>query len=413
MENDLAHPASVLIGEVREKHPDIYDEILNIIKPHKITAIERILKDHLDNSTVDLNLFNERRDSIAEFIIEYVRRIRKNFPTPGDAAGIESACRLTRNDTQDLLDSRHPKSVVYNEENEDAVMFHQLNDFEKSFRYEFNLYKNQTQFLEITCKRKFSSVYIQNYSVDDIFSIFPFDISFLNPVSMKVIRGHAMKFARFIIIEEPSERKTLRIFYHQHHSRDLSCLLKHFDPDKIEAFNDLRLIYNKLGPTCFFHNAEKILNKYFKGDPQYHLDMIIALKNMIASGRLIGYNRNGLARHPDRSAFEKLGFEAPKNTAVNLSTRKKDGHIRIRNRHFYKHSHPVKSSMDNMFFANTFKHGTGYTFSVTPRKNLFAKNLFRSSRLSSIRKCSGGTGRSYSYSMSINSNTSDNETSIQ
>lgn len=381
MENVLVHPASVLLREVREKHPDIYDEILNIIKPHKISSIERILKEHLDDSTVDLNLFNVCRDSIAEFILEYVKRIRKNFPTPGDAEGIKRACRLTRNDTQDLLDSRHPKSVVYNVENEDELPFHQLDDFEKAFRYELNLYKNQTQFLEITCKRKFSSLYVQNYTVDDIFSIFPFETCLLNPVSMKVIRGYAMKFSRFIIIEEPSEKQTLRIFYHQHHSRDLSCLLKHLDSDKIETFNDLRLIYNKLGPTCFFHNAENILNKHFKGDPQHHLDMVVALKNMIASGRLIGYNRNGLAKHPDRSVFEKLGFEAPKNTAVNLSTRGKDGCIRIRNRRFCKHSHKVKSSMDNMFFGNPFKHGTGYTFSVTPRRT---KSLFRCAHLSSI-----------------------------
>lgn len=371
MENEFVHPASVLLREVREKNPDIYDEILNIIKPHKISVIERILKEHLDSSTVNLNLFNVRRNLIAEFILQYVKRIRKNFPTPGDAEGIERACRLTRNDTQDLLDSRHPKSVVFNEENEDELtLFHQLDDFKKAFRYELNLYKNQTRFLEITCKRKFSSVYIHNYSVEDIFSIFPFETCLLNPLSMKVMQGYAMKIARFIIIEESSEERTLRIFYHQHHSRDLFCLLKHLDPNKIEAFNDLRLIYNKLGPTCFFHNAEVILNKHFKGDPQHHLDMGVALKNMIASGRLIGYNRNGLAKHPDRSVFEKLGFEAPKNTAVNLSTRGKNGRIRIRNRRFHKHSHKVQSSMDNMFFANPFKQGTGFTFNVTPRKSI-------------------------------------------
>lgn len=362
MENDLVHPASVLIGEVREKYPNIYDEILNIIKPHKISAIERILKEHLDNSTIDLNLFNECRDAIADFILEYVKKIRKNFPTPGDASGINSTCRLTRNDTQDLLDSRHPKSVVYNEEAEDVC--HQLDDFEKAFRYELNLYKNQTHFLEITCKRKFSSIYVQNYSVDDIFSMFPFDTCFLNPVTMKVIKGYAMKFSRFIIIEEePSEKRSLRIFYHQHHSRDLSCLLKHLDLNKIETFNDLRLIHNKLGPTCFFHNAENILDKHFKGDSRHHLDMIVALRIMIASGRLVGYNRNGLAKHPDRTAFEKLGFEAPKNTAVKLSTN--------------GNSYDVVLSMDNMFFGNSFKHGTGYVFHVTPRKsNRIEKSAF-------------------------------------
>lgn len=367
MTSNLEHPATVLIHEVREKHPDIYDEILNIIKPHKITVVERILKEHLDNSTVDLNLFNEYRELIADFILEYVKRIRKNFPTPGDAQGIERACRLTRNDTQDLLDSRHPKSVVYNEDDEDELILHHLDDFEKAFRYELNLYKSQSQFLEITCKRKFSSIYVQNYSVENIFSIFPFETCLLDPVSMKLIRGYPMKFARFIIIEAVSEKMTLRIFYHQHHSRDLSCLLKHLNPTNIEAFNDLRLIYNKLGPTCFFHNAETILNKHFNGDPQHHLDMVLALKNMIASGRLIGYNRNGLAKHPDRSVFEKLGFEAPKNTAVNLSTRGKDGHIRVRNGRLGKLSYKVKTSMDNMFFANTFKHGTGSTFRVIPR----------------------------------------------
>lgn len=345
------HPASVLIGEVREKHPTIYDEILNIIKPHDISAVERVLKEHLDNSTIDLNLFNECRDAIADFLLEYVKQIRKNFPTPGDASGIKSACRLTQNNTQDLLDSRHPKSVVFNEDVEDR----QFDDFEKAFRYELNLYKNQTHFLEITCKRKFSSIYVENYSVDDIFAIFPFDTCFLNPVTMKVIKGYTMKFSRFIVIEEPSEKRgILRIFYHQHHSRDLSCLLKHLDPNKIETFNDLRLIYNKLGPTCFFHNAENILNKHFKGDSRHHMDMIVALKIMVASGRLVGYNRNGLAKHPDRTPFEKLGFEAPKNTAVKLSTN--------------GNSYEVSSCMDNMFFAKTFKHGTGYVFHITPRK---------------------------------------------
>lgn len=368
MENEMVHPASILIREVREKHTSIYDEILNIIKPHSISSIERILKEHLDNSTIDLDLFNKHRDLIANFMLEYVKKLHKNFPTPGDASGIESSCRLTRNDTQDLLDSRHPKSVVYNNEGEGEVSRHQLDEFEKAFQYELNLYKNQTHFLEITCKRKFSSIYVQNYSVNDIFCMFPFETCLLNPISMTVIRGCAFNIARFIIIEELLEKRNLRIFYHQHHSRDLSCLLKHLDPNKIEIFNDLRLINNKLGPTCFFHNAENILNKYFKGDPRHHLDMIVALKIMVASGRLVGYNRNGLAKHPDRSVFEKLGFEAPKNNAVKLSTCGSDGCIRIRNSRIDKHSYKVGASMDNMFFCNSFKHGTCFTFCITPRK---------------------------------------------
>ena len=348
----MDHPSSVLIRETKKQCPDTYREILDLIKPHSIDAVEQKLRHHLDTSDVDLNIFNENRESISEFLLEYVKRIRENFPTPGDAIGIHASCRMTRNVTQNILDSRHPTSSVYM--NETDNISYRPSGLHKALKYEMNLYKIQTQFLEITCKRKFSSVYIRNYQVNDIFSMFPHELCLLDVNTLNEIRGYPLKFARFILTEE---HKRLRIFYHQHHSRDLSCLVKHLDFGKIEAFNDMRLVYNKLGPTCFFHNAENILNLYFKDDPRHFMDMITALKIMTASGYLVGQNRNGLAKHPDRTIIEIFGFEAPRNNAVKVSTSEK----------VYE-SNGLNSSTCNMYFGICPNEGTGANFTVLSKK---------------------------------------------
>ena len=338
--------------ETRQRYPETYEKILTLIKPHSIDALVRKLKEHLNNSKVDLNIFNKNRDLIHIFILEYVKIICKNFPTPGDASGIQGSCRLTRNVTQNILDSRHPTSSLYADKIEKVSC--RLNTLEKSFKYELNLYKIQTHFLEITSKRKFSSIYLQNYQLDEIFSIFPFETCLLDVKTMKVIKGCLLKFARFIIVKEHLQ---MRIFYHQHHSRDLSCLIKHLDFDKIIAFNDLRLIYNKLGTTCFFYNAKHILDMYFKDDNRRFMDMIVALKIMVMSGHLVGQNRNGLSKHPDRSVFEIFGFEAPRNNGIKFSMSEKAG-FPIK----------VRTSRDCEFFGISPNEGTGTKFTIQPKK---------------------------------------------
>ncbi|GFR16685.1 uncharacterized protein TNCT_391351 [Trichonephila clavata] len=99
--------ARVIFDHVATVRPDIYQQILHLIQPHSLEAILELFQHHLEQSVPDLRRFNQHQACLPDLCLKFVRLIRKRFPSPGDAFGIQLTCRVTKSDTQGTLDSKH------------------------------------------------------------------------------------------------------------------------------------------------------------------------------------------------------------------------------------------------------------------------------------------------------------------
>lgn len=390
------HPAYILFREVQQNRPEVYEEMVHLIRPHRIESLVRIFKDHLDHSGIHLNVFNENRQKIPNFLLRFVKCCIKNFPTPGDAFGIQLTCRITKNNTQNTLDSRHLKEKSFN----NVVNTHSYTD--KALKYELELYSDQSQILEIAGKRKYSSIFVRGYSIRDLLSIFPYescvlptDVESENAYYGFNVEGKMvnLKLTRFMLVASSSSSSSsaaasnssssssavvttnssccmdidkkntiIRIVY-KSYARDLIHLLKHLDGNNIFAYNDVKCIFQKCGITCYFFNMVRVvrimndrkISSSATFDNRHLHDLVNVIKYQCRTGTPLPLNRDGLAKNPERSPLEVLSFEAPKKNYVRLSTAEE------------KTFYPIKTSTDKMFFGQQFNEGTGYTFAILPR----------------------------------------------
>ncbi|GBL58221.1 hypothetical protein AVEN_97261-1 [Araneus ventricosus] len=109
--------ARVLFQHVAKTKPDVYEQILNVIRPHSLENVIHFLQEHLEHSVPDLNIFNQHPHRIPDFCLQFVLAIRKRFPTAGDAFGIHLTCRVTKSNTQSTLDSKHMKTLADTDQN--------------------------------------------------------------------------------------------------------------------------------------------------------------------------------------------------------------------------------------------------------------------------------------------------------
>lgn len=347
------HPGRVLFREVRHRRPDIYREIRRLIRPHPIGSVVRIFCDHLEKNVDDIGVFDRHRDRIPKFLLDFVRKIHKNIPSPGDAYGILLTCRITKTDTQDTLDSRHLR--------EEASACGNVFNVEKDLRYELYIFSTQTQLLEIASRRVYSTVYVRDYSVRELLLLFPEESCHLrvqNPYNKGVDHEGRLQYlsTTTFIITEAFVPGYVRILYKT--SKELVFLLRHLDGRKIVAFSDVKYVVARCGMICHFFNMRMLTKlQLFRSDSavkgRTERDILNICKYQCRTGRPLPLNRDGLANHAKRSPLEVLSFEAPKKNYVLLSTGEKG-----------RRKHPVKTSSDKIFFGQQFNEGTGYHFSI-------------------------------------------------
>ncbi|GFQ68168.1 uncharacterized protein TNCT_729891 [Trichonephila clavata] len=331
----------LLFREVELRAPDVYSRILHIIRPHRIESIIRLFGGHLKRNVPDLNIFNTYRTNIPELLLSFVQASRKNFPEPGDAFGIQLTCRITKNDTQSTLDSKHLGS------REQCVQYNVV----KSLQYEIQLFSTSAHIFELATKRTFSSVLVRNYTVKELLHRLP-EAGYLErgqPFN-KCRDGRGRYFYvstfKYILVKDKHWIRIVFCFL-----RDLNYLLRYLDATRIVAFTDIKYVFKKCGILCHFFNLlQLVLFQRFNNER----DIVTVCKYQCKSGQPLPLNRDGLARNSERSPLEVLSFEAPKKNFVRFSTMQPSP------------TYPVQTSADKIFFGQQFNEGTGYHFALLP-----------------------------------------------
>jgi hypothetical protein len=340
--------AEKLMREVERVRPDLYDAILRKIRPHGLDKLIRLFDCHLRR--VHLDVFNQHRENIPEFVWAFVKRAK--FPVPGDPFGIQLTCRITRLDTQDTLDSKHLSSS--------SPSPHSFN-VDKAISNELNLFSSQIQVFELANRHEYATVYLR----DDMDSLDIPDTGLLKrggPLNMaKNARGEYKYVTtfRFVVVVEDDGRHS-KILYRS--SKDLNLLLtRYLNVEDVVAFSDIRYVYNKCGITCFFFNLLEIVRRQLfrkNDDPVYEKDVTTVMKYQCRSGIPLPLTRDGLVKNPDRTPIEILSFEAPKKNYARLSTSSP-----MRGKWI-----DVESSSDKIFYGQQFNEGTGYSFALLPKE---------------------------------------------
>ncbi|GBN19686.1 hypothetical protein AVEN_261773-1 [Araneus ventricosus] len=338
--------ARVLFDYVAEREPDVHERILEVIRPHSLEAVLELFQRHLESSVSDLNVFNLHRQRIPEFCLQFVLAIRKRFPTPGDAFGIQLTCRVTKSNTQGTLDSKHLTSLSGRDQ-----MFH----VEKSLWYELTRFANQTQVFEMASRHAYATVWTRDYTVSDLLQRLP-DAGWLQrgAESNKAtnVLGHSLYVSTFTyIVVEPD-----CVLYKS--AKDWCGLLRRLDLRRVVAFSDIRAIYQKCGIVSYFFNLLRVVERQlFRGDLRGSeaKDVVTIVKYQCRTGRPLPATRNGLEKNPVRSLLEILSFEAWKKNLARMCT-------------LEKQDQDVRCSMDRMFFGEQPMEGTGGEFSLLPQK---------------------------------------------
>lgn len=345
--------ASQLFREVASTRPDIFNEILHIIQPHTLESVIRIFRDHLEQSVPDISIFNQHRDRIPPLILRFVQVIRKNFPTPGDAFGIHLTCRITKNDTQDTLNSKHLSDRGFSSD---------VYNVEKPLQYEIDIFTSQTQVFEMATRRKYSTVYVRSYPVEELLRCVPNSccLELGGPCNKaRSITGEwrYLDSYRFIFVQDP--RNHVKVIYQR--ATDLNFLIRHLDSTRILAFSDVRAVIKLCGIQCYFLNMCEIvrLQLFVSGGTvwsTHERDIVTVLKYQCRSGLPLALNRNGLAKNEQRSPIEVLSFEAPKKNYARLAARTGST------------MYDVDTSADKIFFGQQFNEGTGYKFAILAKE---------------------------------------------
>lgn len=342
--------ARVLFQFVAETRPDVYETILLAIRPHSFENILNFLQEHLERSVPDLSIFNRHKLRIPDFCLQFVLAIRKRFPTPGDAFGIQLTCRVTKSNTQSTLDSKHLKSLTENDRN-----YH----VDKSLRYELNRFTNQTQVFEMASRHVYATVWTRDYTMSDLLQRLP-NAGTLERGSeankATDARGRSLYVSTFtyVIVE------TDCVLYKS--TKECYDLLRRVDPKRVVAFSDIRAVYQKCGIVSYFFNVLRVVERQlFQGNVRgsQAKDVTTIVKYQCRTGQPLPMTRNGLEKNPERSMLEILAFEAWKMNLARMCTQGKRETV-------------IKCSMDKMFFGEQPIEGTGGNFALLPKTSKYS-----------------------------------------
>ncbi|XP_054723239.1 uncharacterized protein LOC129233202 [Uloborus diversus] len=338
-----------IFNYVEKHHPKIWNDINLIVRPHKISSVKKIFHKHLQ-SVDNINIFNENIKNIPLFLLEFCKAMERNFLSPGESYGILLTCRCTNKYTQNTLDKRHLR--------ESSSCFDNIiHSISKDLDFELNIYTSLKQIFEITNKHKLTTIFVKNYRIEELLNLNKFETCYLttnNKASNLTKDNVCINFKKYIITES-FVPKYLKILQKR---EDRYYIFRNINQSNIIAFTDLKYIYEKCGLVCYIFNLINVIRlQFFKTDnleSKHEKDIINILRYQCYSGELLSLNRFGLMKNKNRSALDKIGFEAIKQNYVNESIK---GCI-----------YPVKTSIDKIFFGQQFNLGSGYNFSVLPKK---------------------------------------------
>ncbi|GFX92057.1 uncharacterized protein TNCV_4416791 [Trichonephila clavipes] len=330
--------ARVIFDHVAAVRPDVYRQILHTIQPHSLEAILELFQHHLEQSVPDLRRLNQHHERLPDLCLKFVRMIRKRFPSPGDAFGIQLTCRVTKSDTQGTLDSKHLKSQ---EERDDYFRVDAL------LLSELQCFSTQTQVFELSTRHGYSTVFTRGYTGQELLQRLP-DACLLTrglPYNKGITLDGTYKYLNtctFIVV--PNTKVVYRTS-----AKHWFSLLRRLDAERVTAFSDIRAVFQKCGIVAYFFNWIRVVQEQLPLQNSVHMKNIMTiLKYQCRTGRPLPLTRDGLAKNPERSPLEILSFEAWKRNCAHMCIEEP--------------SVPVTRSTEKMFFGQQFREGTGYDF---------------------------------------------------
>lgn len=339
--------ANKIFRYVKENHPQTWADMLHIIRPHKMQSLIDKFGEHLAN-VEDIGIFNNHSENLPRFLLEFCKSASRNFLQAGDSYGLLLTCRCTKMHTQDTLDKRHLRDEV-----QEGCSY----DVEKKLHFEVNIYSCLSEIYEISSKRKFTTIFFKNYTVQQLLEISKEESCFL---TIKLGANKAATFEndnvylslnKFIIVES-FVPKVLKVIVQK--SEDKDYVFRHTNSTHILGFTDLKFIYKKCGIVCYYFNLIEVVKlQFFKNlhpSGRNYKDICNILKYQCYTGVPLPLNRNGLRRNPNRSGLEKICFEAVKQNYVSESLK----HL----------EYNVDDSISRIFFGQQFNEGTGYKFEI-------------------------------------------------
>lgn len=324
---------------VQHHYPSIWKKIINITRLHKLSSIKKIFNEHL-KYVDDIEIFNIHKKRVGIFLLKFCEAIQRNFLCPGDSYGVLVTTRFTSIYTQDTLDKRHLKDLKSD--------FININySANKDLNFELNIYTTLNQIFEITNKRKFTTLFLKNYTVEELLKINSSETCYLNLNDLNNSLYNEQLILKNYIITPSFIPTYLKIIQKSEHR---NYLFRHLNQSNIIAFTDLKCVYKKCGLICYFFNLIEIVKlQFFKKtilESKHERDMINILIYQVYNGVLLPLNRNGLKKNENRPGLDKLCFEAVKQIYVHESLKNVE--------------YPVKTCISRMCYGQQFPVGTGY-----------------------------------------------------
>ncbi|GFR23765.1 uncharacterized protein TNCT_189391 [Trichonephila clavata] len=281
---------------------------------------------------------NQHQGCLPDLCLKLVRLIRKRFPCPGDAFGIQLTCCVTKSDTQGTLDSKHLKSQEERDNyfHVDALLLSELHCF-----------STQTQVFELATRHGYSTVFTQGYTGRELLQHLP-DACLLTrglPYNKGITLNGTYKYLNtciFIVVHDT------KVVYRTSAKHWLS-LLRRLDAEHVTAFSDIRAIFQKCGIVAYFFNWMRVVQEQLPLQNSVHMKNIMTiLKYQYRTARPLPLTRDGLAKNPERSPLEILSFKAWKRNCAHMCIEAP--------------SVQVNRSTEKMFFGQQYREGTGYDF---------------------------------------------------
>lgn len=331
-----------IFNYVEQNYPDIWKQILAITRLHKISSVKKIFNEHLKH-VEDIDIFNKYKKNIAIFILEFCKSNQRNFLTPGESFGSLLTSRTTYVYTQEALDKRHLKDQNSNFQYFNYPMSNDLH-------FEIHIYTTLNQIFELTNRRRYTTIFVKNYSVEELLHLNPSETCYLKWIQNEAIGLNNQRVClnlKTYIITESFVPGYLKIIQKSEHK---NFIFRHISHKNIVAFTDLKYIYEKCGLVCFTFNLRKIVKlqffKHMTVENKHELDILNVLIYLYYSGIMLPINRNGLKKNRNRSGLDRCCFEAIKQNLVAESLKET----------VYK----VQSLIEEFFFGQQVSVGTGY-----------------------------------------------------
>lgn len=342
MEYTSMEYTNTIFNYVEQNDPEIWEQILAITRLHKISSVKKIFNEHLKH-VKDIDIFNQNKKNVPIFLLQFCKSMQRNFLTPGDSFGTLATCRTTNVYTQEALDKRHLKDQTSNFQ-------YSIYPISNDLHFEIYIYATLNQIFELTNRRKYTTIFVKNVTIEELLNICPLDTCYLKLTKNQAYclnnKPVSLNLKNYIITESfvPGFLKIIQKSEHKH------FFFRHIHHENVVAFTDLKYIYAKCGLVCFAFNLRKIVKlqffKHMTVENKHEHDILNILIYLFYSGVMLPINRNGLKKNKNRSGLDRTCFEAIKQILVSESLKEID--------------YLVQSLIEEFFFGQQVSVGTGY-----------------------------------------------------